>query len=374
MEKGTKKVILLLTYGILLYWALTNIQLVSSGISNILNVLSPIFIGVFLAFVLNILLNLIENRFLGNLFQNIGWLQKRKRVIAVIFTYIGAIAIIAAIIFFIVPQVFASFQSLINKLPQYMQSLEEDFIDLFSVLGITDIDLNELFGNWEKISHSITEFLRNAAGTIFNITMNITSAVTNFFIGVIFSIYFLLYKDKIGHMGKKLVLTFIPQGVAHKIIYAFKQIYQTFTRFIGGQLTEATILGSMCFIGMILLKLPYAPLISVLVGVTSLIPILGAYIATVPSTFIILMESPVQAIIFVVFIIVIQQIEGNFIYPKVVGSAIGLDGLWVFLAITLGGKIFGILGMVLGVPSMAVIYTLVRNFTNRRYRKKFKKP
>lgn len=372
MGKKTKKIIFILTYGILLYWALTNIQLVLSKVSTIFSLFSPIFIGIFLAFILNILLNLIENKILNNIFEKAKYFKKKKRIIAIILTYICTIAIIVSIIFFIIPQVFKSFESLINKIPQYMQILEQNIMHLFFTFGITDINFNELFRNWQDISHSITGVLGNVADKIFDITMNITSAVTNFFIGVIFSIYFLIYKNRLSYMGKKVILTFTSQRVAHKIFYIFEEIYKTFTRFIGGQFIEATILGGMCFVGMLFLKLPYAPLISLLVGVTSFIPILGAYIASIPSAFIILMESPIQAMIFIVFIIIIQQIEGNFIYPKVVGNAIGLDGLWVFLAITLGGKFFGILGMILGVPSMAVIYTLIREFTNKRYQKKFK--
>lgn len=373
MEKSTRKVLFVLTYAIVLYWILTNIQQVSLGLSGVLSILSPIFIGLFIAFILNVLLNFIENVIFEKLFKNVGWIRKKKRVLSVILTYLVTIAIVATIVFFIFPQVARSLESLGNKLPQYLSSLQKNLMDLLITLGITDVDLNEVFGDWQEVTKSIKDVAGNTMDALFDITINVASAVVNFFLGLIFSIYFLLYKDKLIRIARKLIYTFTPKKVAEKVAYIFREINKTFTRFIGGQLTEAFILGGMCFLGMTVLGLPYAPLIGVLIGITSLIPILGAYIGTVPSAFILLMENPMQALIFIVFLIIIQQIEGNFIYPKVVGNAIGLDGLWVFLAITIGGKIMGILGMILGVPSVAVIYTLMRKFTNKRYHEKFKK-
>lgn len=373
MEKSTRKVLFVLTYAIVLYWILTNIQQVSLGLSGILSILSPILIGLFIAFILNVLLNFIENVIFGKLFKNVRWMRKKKRVLSVILTYLGTIAIVATIVFFIFPQVARSLESLGNRLPQYLSSLQKNLMDLLITLGITDVDLNEVFGDWQEVTKSIKDVAGNTMDALFDITLNLASAVVNFFLGLIFSIYFLLYKDKLIRIARKLIYTFTPKKVAEKVAYIFREINKTFTRFIGGQLTEAFILGGMCFLGMTVLGLPYAPLIGVLIGITSLIPILGAYIGTVPSAFILLMENPMQALIFLVFLIIIQQIEGNFIYPKVVGNAIGLDGLWVFLAITIGGKIMGILGMILGVPSVAVIYTLMREFTNKRYYEKLKK-
>lgn len=373
MDKSVKKVLLILTYAIVLYWILTNMQQVSLGISGILRILSPILIGFFIAFILNILLNFIENILFNKLFKNVRWMRKRKRVLSVILTYLVTIAILVTLVFFIFPQVARSLESLRNKLPQYLSSLQDNLMNLLLTLGITDVNLNEVFGNWQEVAKSIKDIAGNTMDTLFSITVNVALAIVNFFLGFIFSIYFLLYKDKLLTIARKLIHTFTSKKMAEKIAYIFREINKTFTRFIGGQLTEAFILGGMCFLGMTVLGLPYAPLIGVIIGITSLIPILGAYIGTIPSVFILLMESPMQALIFIVFLIIIQQIEGNFIYPKVVGNAIGLDGLWVFLAITIGGKIMGIPGMILGVPSVAVIYTLVREFTNKRYYEKLKK-
>jgi len=169
---------------------------------------------------------------------------------------------------------------------------------------------------------------------------------------------------------KKLSYAIFKNPVSEKIVEIAKEANVTFSRFIGGQLMEACILGILCFIGMMIIGIPYAPLISCFIGVTSLIPILGAYIGTIPSAFIILMEDPIKALIFVIFIIVLQQIEGDVIYPKVVGNAIGLDGLWVFVAITVGASVGGVMGMLIGVPLMAVIYSLVRQYTNKFLEKK----
>jgi len=370
LEKSTRKLILIATYIVVLYWALTNIKLVSSGISNIMGILSPIIIGIFIAFILNILLKIIEKGF--RVFTNVKWLYEKRRLFSIILTYLITITFITAIIFFIVPQVIESAETLVNTIPQYSESLKKSSNDLFLKLGLSNEDLNELLGNWKELLQSIGEFTANTIDKIFNFTLNFASGVVNFFIGIIFSIYILLYKEKLIHILRKLINTYTSDKVSSRISHIAKEINHTFTRFIGGQLTEAIILGTMCFIGMAILRLPYVPLISVLIGITSLIPLLGAYIGTIPAAFIIFMENPMQALIFILFILIIQQIEGNFIYPKVVGKAIGLDGFWVFLAIIIGGSMFGILGMMLGVPSMAVIYTIIREATNKRLKKTYK--
>ena len=358
--------VLVLTYLVVLFWALTNGEKVLSWLGGILGLLSPLIIGIFIAFMLNPLLNFIENTVIGRYFYHVKTLYRRRRLISVTLIYLITTALLVSIIFFILPQVVQSGQSLINALPKYAQSSYRLIHSILKDLRVSPQDVNEIFGSWEDIFKSLGEFTANAFEQLFHVTMNVASGVINFFMGVIFSIYILLYKEKLKNILHKLTSAFLSERVVYWLEDLAQEIHRTFQKFIGGQLTEAVILGGMCFLGMVALRLPYAPLISLLVGITSLIPLLGAYIGTIPSAFIIFMENPMQALIFILFILIIQQIEGNFIYPRVVGNAIGLDGFWVFLAIFIGGNALGILGMLVAVPSMAVIYTLIRQVTNRR--------
>ncbi|MBM6860610.1 AI-2E family transporter, partial [Clostridium saudiense] len=203
-----------------------------------------------------------------------------------------------------------------------------------------------------------------------NITVGFTSGLVNFILSLIFSIYMLLNKERLQLGMKKVLYAFSKKNFADKVMYLGKIANESFSSYIGGQFIEAIIIGVLCFIGMLVLRMPYALLISVLVAVTALIPIFGAFIGTIPSAFIILIIDPMKALWFIIFIIVLQQIEGNLIYPKVVGSSVGLPPIWVMLAMLIGGNTFGLLGMLLGIPTFSVIYKVSREYINKRLNNK----
>ena len=194
--------------------------------------------------------------------------------------------------------------------------------------------------------------------------------VFNFIVGFAFSTYMLLQKETLCQNAKKILFAFLDRGKAEVLISVGKLSNEMFAKFVSGQLTEAVIIGILCFLGMSLFSIPYAPLIATIVSVTALVPIFGAFIGTAFGAFLLLMVRPITAVWFVLFIIVLQQIEGNFIYPKVVGGSIGLPGIWVLFAVTLGGNLFGVMGMLLGVPISAVLYTLLRQSVFRRLKEK----
>lgn len=369
MNKNTKKYILVSTYIIVLYLALSNIKFVLNGFYYIMNILSPLIIGGCIAFVLNILLKHIEKTIMKKFFHNNKFIYNNIRLISIILTYTFTMLIIITVILFIVPQVVESLKTLISALPQYGESLQRSANELYRNLGLSNETWNQLSVNWNEVTLSISKFTANTVNVLFNFTLNLTSSVLNFLIGLVFSIYILFSKEKLIRILEKLNIAYLNEKTSKRLIYILNEINHIFSKFIGGQVTEALILGLLCFIGMVILKIPYALLISVLIAITSLIPILGAYIGTIPAAFIIFMENPMQALIFIIFITILQQIEGNIIYPKVVGNAIGLDGFWVFLAIVIAGNMFGILGMLLGVPIMAVIYSLVKEVTDVRIEK-----
>ena len=370
MDKDIKKYMLISTYVVVLYLALSNIKIVLNAFSNIMGILSPLIIGICIAFILNILLNFIEKRCIKKLSARVKWIYNNQRLISIFITYIFTIVIISMIILFVFPQVIDSSKTLANKLPRYMDLLKDYSDSLHINLGLSKEIWEDSFISWDKIVMSVGEFTANTVNILFDFTKTFTFGVLNFLIGIVFSIYFLIYKEKLARIAMNLSRAFLGENISQGLIHIAKEINDTFSRFIGGQVTEAFILGSLCFIGMIILKIPYAPLISVLVGLGNLIPILGAYLGTIPGSLIIFMEEPMKALVFIIFIIILQQIENNLIYPKVVGNAIGLDGLWVFLAITIGGSIFGVMGMLIGVPTMAIIYSLVREVTYKRLRSK----
>ena len=360
-----KKYFSIVTYAIVLFIGLSNLDIVINVLNQLVSVLMPLILGIAIAFVLNLLMNLIENKILSNFKKN-KLIQNKKRAISMLITYILSFLFITLIIIFIVPQVIQSSKMLIDKLPEYADNIAKLGTDLYNKLGLTESILKDLFSNFKSVFSGLTEFTANTVMTLFSFTMGITSGALNLLMGIIFSAYILAQKEKLIEIISKINRAFNKKGVATYLSELAWNTNHIFSKFVGGQLTEAIILGSLCFIGLILLKVPYAPLVSVLIAITSLIPVVGAFIGTVPSVLIIAMESPTQALIFVIFIVILQQLEGNIIYPKVVGDAIGISGFWVFLAIIVGGGLFGIVGMLLGVPMMAVLYSVVKKAVDSR--------
>lgn len=349
---------------------MSNIGVVTNGLAYVLGVLSPLIIGISIAFILNIPLKVIEEGLVGKMPAKAGWIHRHKRMLSVLLTYAFALAIIVMMILFIVPQVLTSLKTLIDTLPAYGEALQAYGNNLYKDLGLSQDIWDQLLANLNNITSSLTKFTANTANALINITVGLTSGVLDFFIGLIFSVYMLLSKEQLIGIVVKMNKAYMGDKIGKRLGVIMTEVNTTFSKFIGGQMIESLLLGLLCFTGMVILKIPYAPLVSVLVAITSIVPVLGAYLGIVPSGFIIFMESPVKALIFIIFIVVLQQIEGNLIYPKVVGKAIGLDGFWVLLAIVMAGKVFGILGMLIGVPAMAVIYSLIRANANKRINQK----
>ena len=363
-----RKYLPLATYVILLYLGVSNFSVVLNFIQSIVSVFMPLIIGIAIAFVLNLLMNLIEKLLFEKIekLKKIKWIHKNRRILSIILTYLTAGLMITVLVVFVVPQVVSSTSVLIEKLPLYGKQITEFGTSVYQDLGLSDQFLNDLLSNFKDLFVGVSEFTATTIMALLNMTLDITAGALNVFIGLIFSVYLLAQKEHLISILKRVNRAFVIPKVANGIESFASESNVIFSKFVGGQLTEALILGSLCFIGLILFDIPYAPLVSVLIAVTSLIPVVGAFIGTVPSVLIIAMENPTQALIFVIFILILQQLEGNLIYPKVVGSAIGIGGFWVFLAITVGGGMFGILGMLLGVPLMAVIYTFMRRIVNKR--------
>jgi predicted PurR-regulated permease PerM len=363
-----KNNILLATYVVVLAYVLLNLSTVSSAIGIVFSIVKPFIIAVAIAFVLNLPMKFIEEKLLTRLFNkiNIEKLNIIKRPLALVLTLLSVFGIIAAIIVFVLPQLFESGATLINNIPGYIGQLQTFMIENFKDQQIFENLYSKVLSMGEEILKLVGNMATSFAGEIINITIGVTSTIVNFILALITAIYVLLSKEKLAKQFKKILFAYFSQDKVKKIISLGRLTNDKFSKYVTGQCIEACILGGLCFIGMSIFNMPYPLLISTIIGVTALIPIFGAFIGLMPGIFIILMIDPITALWFVVLVIVIQQIEGNIIYPFVVGNSVGLSALWVLVAITIGGNGFGVLGMIIGLPLFGVIYTIFVSQTNKR--------
>lgn len=338
---------------------------VSNIISTVFSAATPLFIGAVAAYLINILMSFYERHYFPK--SKSKSVVSSRRPVCLVGAVITLAGIIALVIGLVAPQIVACIKMLIDELPgainMLIAKLEEWDLGSEKIINaLSTIDWKSKIG---EIAKTLTSGLGSVVDVAFTAVTSVFSLLSNGIIGFIFALYLLLSKDNLSKQIKKLEKRYVPETKAKKIAYVAGVANDSFRSFIVGQCTEAVILGTLCMLGMFILQLPYAPMIGALVAFTALIPIVGAFIGAGVGAFLILMESPVKALIFLVFIIILQQIEGNLIYPRVVGSSIGLPGLWVLAAVTLGGGVLGIWGMLIGVPVAAVIYRLIKADINK---------
>lgn len=374
-RKTIKKILLIVTSGIALFLGLQNIAAVAGVCRAALSLLMPLIIGFCAAFILNVLLKMIEERLFAPLNRKNSRMWNRiRRVVSIVLTFGMIIGIVFILIFMIVPELKRAFGLLVDNMPRYTVQVKEWLIKAAAFFRVDASTLINLEIDWEKISASVVDYLKRDSGKLVNTTVGITtsifSAIFNFMLGIVFSVYILMQKEKLGSQATRILYAFLPQKWVEKILHIAGLSNKMFSRFVTGQCMESVIIGILCFIGMVIFRMPYAPMISILVGFTALIPIFGAFIGTAIGAFLILMDSPMQAVWFVIFIIVLQQMEGDLIYPRVVGSSVGLPSLWVLLAVTVGGSVWGIMGMLVSVPICSVLYCLMREIVGARLKER----
>lgn len=362
-KKELKRPLIVVAFGVILFVACNNLKFFRLHIGNFLALLSPLLYGFCLAYILNLPMRGIERLLFRNPKRKI---YRFRRLIGISLTFILAIAVLVTLSAVIVPQLIASGTTLIERFPAYLSSLQTFITNTTENLGIADKFWGE-FETWmRQLVGMADKIVQNVLPNVVGGVVGVTSGVFNTFLAMVLCIYLLYNKEKLCAQCKNCLHAFVREDIADILLRVGRFTNTTFSRFFAGQLTEAVILGVLCFAGMSIFRMPYALLISVVVAATSVIPIFGAYIGTIPSAFIIFMVKPITALWFVVFIIVLQQLEGNLIYPKVVGSSIGLSGLWVLLAIMIGGGLFGILGIFIGIPAMAVLYRIAGDYIQAR--------
>lgn len=355
-KKEFKDKALLITYAVVLFILLLNMSFIMGLLKYLSGLLAPFITGAIMAFVLNVLVKIYEN----GIFKKL----KAKRALSVISSIVTVLAIIVFMLGILIPQVKNAGEIFLENIPEY----EENITLIGEKMGISSekLDYVNLANiDWKK---EVTKFVSDNRDHILKFSMGFANSVigivTNAFIGLVFAIYILLDKERLLRQFSSILKKMCNKKVFDKLMQIGSLSSLTFGNFVKVQCLEAFILGFLCFIGMLLLRLPYAATIAVLVGFTALIPIFGAFIGCIIGAFLIFMISPIKSIIFILFFLILQQIEGNFIYPKVVGGKIGLPSIWVLVAVTIGGAVGGILGMLIGVPLVSVIYSLLRIYVN----------
>lgn len=366
-----KENLLLGTYLMLLYFILLNIKNIFAMFDGVLSILNPFILAFCMAFVLNLPMKFFENKIFNFLDENKSdFVKNLKRPLSILSTFITVIGLIVALGLFVIPELINSLATLMDAVPGYIKSFETLINQYVSSTELLQNIYNTLMTTWQDLLRIATTFLTTSLTGILSTTVTITSGVINFILSVILTIYMLSSKEKLVLNFKKLLFAFSKKEITNKIVDISKLSNYTFSKFITGQCIEAVILGVLCFIGMTILSMPYALLISVLIGVTALIPIFGAFIGAIPAVFLILIIDPIKAIWFVVFLLCLQQFEGNVIYPKVVGNSVGLSAIWVMLAMIVGGSTLGLVGMLIGIPTFSVIYQLIKEVTYKKLNEK----
>ena len=373
IEIDYKKTLKLVIIAIIAYWILNHYQIVLSLLSKLLSVLMPFIIGCMIAFVLNVLMIRIEKQ-LSKVIVN-PKLKILKRVLSILGSIALVVGVVAIIIILIIPELVSAIKVIALSLPEVIDNLQ-NWTDSHSIYLpqlenlINQIDVESLGNELSKFAK--TEFSGMLDSTI-DILAVIVNGIVNFVLGLVFAIYILMSKETLKDQTKRLINAYLPSKVADNIFEVARLSRTTFSNFIIGQTVEAFILGALCTIGMIILGLPYAPMVGSLVGITAFIPIIGAFIGGAIGAFMIFTVDYMQAFIFIIFLVILQQLEGDLIYPRVVGSTIGLPSIWVLFAVTVGGSLWGISGVLLGVPIVSVIYSLVKiQVKNREKRLKVK--
>lgn len=365
----------MVAFGVILYSLLEHLDKTLEVGGWLLGLIWPFLLGAGLAFIVNVLLRVIEEKLFAPLNKRGGkaW-AKFRRPLALLLSLAVIFSVIFVLLFMIVPEIHNTIWIIADQIPGYLTGIEVKLNEFIAWLKLSPQEVPWLQFDADKVGPTIANFLRDSGQYFVNTTVGITTSIINMVVdGVlafVFSIYVLLQKEKLARQFKKLFYAFLPRERVEYILSVADVSNRLFSKFVTGQLTEAIIIGLLCFAGMMLFKLPYAVMISALVGFTALIPVFGAFIGTAIGALLILMVSPVKAFWFVVFIIVLQQLEGNIIYPKVVGKSVGLPGIWVLVAVTIGGSVLGVLGMVLSVPVCSVAYCLLRRAVAKRLEKR----
>lgn len=372
IDKGMlRRIILALFLLVLFGWALVNLKSVLHFLGKITSLLAPFLIGGGIAFLINVVMRPMEH-YWKKLWRNTKSTLPLKltRPVCLVLSTLFTLGILFAVVFMMIPGLRQSIEGFIGNIPMYVEEVGRWWGNIVQFAERYNIVLPEYAVDTEALVEKIASLINDRGSGIITVTWGATtsllSGVVNVLLAFVFAMYLLAQKEAVCTHLKRLVTTVLPRQKAQRVLYIAKLSNQTFTNFISGQTIEAVIIGVLCFIGMLIFKMPYAGVVSVIVGATALVPVFGAWLGGGFGAFLILLTEPVKALWFIVFIVVLQQLEGNLIYPKVVGKSVGLPGILVLMAVTIGGGAFGVLGMLLCVPVCAVLYSLYCEFLHKK--------
>ncbi|HAE61264.1 MAG TPA: hypothetical protein DCG38_02855 [Eubacteriaceae bacterium] len=365
-----RQYLLIITYAITLFIALTNLDSVLNVLGKLHSIAVPFIYGLALAYLLNIPYKSFRERVFLKLELKGGSSKKAAVGLSILSTYLLVIVLAAFLFRFIIPQLVSSISQLVQNIPFYLETLENWAVYLDKTFGVEQ--MIEWYDSdfWTNISDRATELLAQILPYVGDYIVGLTSGIYNWLIGMIISIYLLYGKDTLIIQMNRMTKAFCPEKYFVKTIEISHRANYIFNRFITGNVIDSLIVGIICFIGTSFMQMPFPLLVSVIIGITNIIPIFGPFIGAIPGIFIILIVDPVKALIFSIFILALQQVDGNIIKPRVVGNTVGLPGLWVLVSIILGAGLFGVAGMLLGVPTFALVYSLLRDGVNSRIKEK----
>ena len=367
--KDLKKWMILILFAVLSFWVVNNVDLILGIISRVFNVLFPFILGGVIAYILNIPMVKIET-----LLKKV--IKKDKynnlvRTISIVLSLLIFVLVLVFIAFLLIPELISNVESLINSIPKVINDLKVWIVDLLDKYPDIQVQINNAFSNSEhSVSSIVSSLLNYLLNSALGFIGNLVSSFATVFTAIVFSIYMLSQKEGLIKGFKKILYAYVKKDNADKLMEVGDLANNTFSKFISGQCVEAVILGALIFVALKIFNFPYALIISVLTAVTALIPIFGAIIAMVIGAILIGITDPLKAILFIVVYQTIQQIEGNLIYPRVVGKSVGLSPLWTLLAITAGGSLFGIVGMLIGLPTASVLYALIKDSIDKKIKNK----
>ncbi|MFQ7308425.1 MAG: AI-2E family transporter [Mediterraneibacter sp.] len=374
-KENMRKMRELILFTIIILIALWNYKMIFDAIVFILGIVLPFLVGGAIAFVLNVPMSFFEEKIFYNRHLKDKKIANRlARPVSLVLTIAVLIGVVVLVMFVVIPELTKTILSLGKTIQAFVPEAQRFLEELFTDNSEIRAWLDSLNLDVDQIMNSAVSFFQNGAGNVLNSTVSaigsIVSGVTTFVIAFVFACYVLLQKEKLRVQVQKVLYAFLPDKKVESVMEVCSLTSKTFSSFLAGQCVEALILGTMFFVVMSIINMPYALLVGVLIAFTALIPIFGAFIGCFVGAFLILMVDPLQALIFVIMFLVLQQIEGNFIYPKVVGSSVGLPSIWVLAAVTIGGSLMGVVGMLIFIPIVSVIYTLFRSSVYKRLGKK----
>lgn len=375
-QKNIRKIrgLILFTGAVIL--VLMKFDLLWSAVLFVVSILRPFILGGMIAFVINIPMRFFETKLLGGgkgKKETGGILQKGKRGISLVMAFLAVALVIMLVIVTVIPQLVATARELTNKIPVFWNDAIKQLEVIFAenpelIRQLSNFETLEI--DWKSIINTIISFLQNGMGNVLNSTFTVASSIisstVNFFIAIVFSIYILVQKEKLGDQCKRILKAYTSPKICGSALKVAGLLHHNFSNFITGQCTEAVILGLMFVVSMTVFRFDYAVMIGVLISFTALIPIVGAFIGCFVGAFLMMVDDPVKALWFVILFIVLQQVEGNLIYPHVVGNSVGLPSIWVLAAVTIGGSLMGVFGMLVFIPLLSTVYVLLREDVNRR--------